>query len=265
MGHRRPVTLAVTVAALVLLAGCASVPRDGAGDASVATATSSGMPTGSASTVTDSCPAITTKPTGGLPHRGGTLSPQDLARQDANDAAWFVKRWAFIQALAAQGVDVRTLPQGELAVLLEPQPATPRQKATESDAVFVGTVGELHFNEWSTVADVTIEQVVKGDLQPTDVVPVALGFRLEPNRCLNGGELGVEPASPVLHPGQRAVFIATRADDYTTERYPARWDATLYSQAFPISGDTVSAEQTSPYGRLVDHLPVETFLRELAS
>jgi len=251
MGHRRPVTLAVTVAALVLLAGCASVATEGAGADGATTAASPSQtpPSQTPPSVDAACPA--------LPKSAGTRPVHSEA-----------ERQAFLYELIERGVDVTTLPRGEILALMTGQPRTPRQKAAESDAVFVGTVDKLHLNydNHYTLADVAVSEVVKGEVAPGSVVPVGLAFRLDPNECLNGGVLAVLPGAVVLTAGDSAVFIASKTS-YARGSYPpgATWSAGIFSEIYPISGDTVSAEPTSPYGRLVDHLPVKTFLRELAS
>ena len=160
--------------------------------------------------------------------------------------------------------DLERLPRRERINDIAAPAATPPEAAADADAVFVGTVQSLDFSlDGIAVADVVIDKVVKGNLRGGESLPVELGFVFGVNADCTGGSLWVDPGSPVLPPGQQAVFMADLYPKPVGAWPAGLWDASTYAQAYPITGDTVSAEPTSPYGKLVHDVPVADFLDSL--
>jgi len=246
MLRKRPAALAgAAVAAVFVVSGCASLPSEQAGAGSSAKATYPTM------TATHS------KPTTVRPGAQG-LTEEDLARQAESDRAQASESWEYVQSLIAKGVDVATLPRFETMALIEGGAATPKEQAAKSSTVFVGTVKTLHFQQGGTYADVVIDKVVKGNVRAGSVLNVRMGFTLTPNADSTGGALAVTPGSPVLPAGTQVVFMPRDLDK-------GIWSGGGYFQAFPIQDGLVSAEPSSPYGRLVSKVPLDKFLSELSS
>jgi len=144
-----------------------------------------------------------------------------------------------------------------MTVSIAPQKATPAKEATLARDVFLGTVLNFHMDHHGTLAGIRVEKLVRGvGVHPGDVLQVWLGMQLMPNGDFTGGILGLDPFTPATMPGDQAVFLAM----------PSRigLSADTYAQVYPVDGGTVTADSASPYGRLVDHVGVDAFLRSLA-
>lgn len=191
--------------------------------------------------------------------RGGTpcdciLTPADLAAQDRRDAAFFARRDAFIKNFATTNFDPGTLPRSEIAADLLAPPRTLQLAAAQAVAIVEGTINALHFTPNGTTADVAITAVGKGSFVPGNIVPVELGFQLEPNPSFTGAELGVTPTSPVLLPHGHAVFLLSRTSD-------GKWWADTGAQAFAVAnGKVVSPPGSTPFRQEVNGLTPTEFL-----
>lgn len=221
-----PITGAVL---LVLAASCASPSsRPGNGQLSVSSTAATTLPAAS-----DPAPTKTSPPQ--------TLSsiPGVNPNVDPTFDAAIAKMNAYVDAAIAKGVDPAKLPRVEIAASLVSQPPTIAAAGKDAVAIAYGTVTSLHFTNKSTVAQVTINSVYKGQLAPRSTIGVELGCVLQPNQTYDGLVFACLPTSPVLLPGQSALLLLH------PEKISATWGAELGTQAFPVSNGQMRPSDTT--------------------
>ena len=227
------------LAAAILLAGCASVGPDDA-----APAASDG-----ASVSARSAPQPST----------GGLTDEEMQRQQEQDDAFFARRDAYIDALGAKGVDIRTLKRVELAVLVIAPPPTLSALMAESEMVVVGTISSFHFDHTGTVATVKVSQVVKGTAAVDAPLPVRVGLQLEPNDDFTGAVLGAYPGYPKLVPDEQVVFFLVKS------QISGGWTAAHPAHVMTVDNGVVTTDESLPFYKDVHGQSLDAIVRKLQS
>lgn len=172
------------------------------------------------------------KPSGGA--AGAPSAPVDdltidraIAKQDAK-----------IDSLISEGPSLTSIPRTETTAFVA-MPATMTAALATADVVVMGTVESLVLTHSYTVANVLISQSAKGSISAQASVRVQLGCTLQLSNDQNSLVFACLPNSPVLIPGAQAIMLLHRADTATAAIVPAKWSATLGTDALPVAGGLI--------------------------